>query len=38
MGAAIIRLWSDTFKGPHVFNIVKIIGASLSTAADILEK
>lgn len=37
MGATIVRLWGETFKGVHVFNIVVAVGASLQAAAEILE-
>ncbi|KAH6691087.1 hypothetical protein BKA61DRAFT_285143 [Leptodontidium sp. MPI-SDFR-AT-0119] len=37
MGAMVFRLWAEIFRGPHVFSVVDSIGASLSTAADMLE-
>lgn len=38
LAAAVIRLWAETFKGSHVFDIVKIIGNGLEGYADLLEK
>lgn len=37
LGAAVVRLWAETFKGTHIFDIVKVIGQSLEIYADILE-
>jgi len=37
LGAAVVRLWAETFKGTHIFEIVKIIGQSLEIYADLLE-
>ncbi len=38
LGAAVVRLWAETFKGTHIFEIVKVIGQSLDIYADLLEK
>ncbi|KAK7753635.1 hypothetical protein SLS62_004493 [Diatrype stigma] len=38
LAAAVIRLWAETFKGSHVFDIVKIISNGLEGYADLLEK
>jgi hypothetical protein len=38
LGAAVVRLWAETFKGTHVFAIVRVIGSSLDIYADLLEK
>lgn len=38
LGAAVVRLWAETFKGTHVFEFVRLIGASLDSYADLLEK
>jgi hypothetical protein len=37
LGAAVVRLWAETFKGTHIFDIVKVIGQSLEIYADMLE-
>jgi hypothetical protein len=37
MAATVVRLWAETFRGAHIFQIVRIIGDSLSTLADMLE-
>jgi hypothetical protein len=38
LAAAVIRLWAETFKGTHIFEIVRIMGAGLEGYADLLEK
>jgi hypothetical protein len=38
LAAAVIRLWAETFKGSHIFDIVKVIGNGLEGYADLLEK
>lgn len=38
LAAAVIRLWAETFKGTHIFDIVKVIGNGLEGYADLLEK
>lgn len=37
LGAAVVRLWAETFKGTHIFEIVQVIGQSLEIYADLLE-
>ena len=37
LDAAVVRLWAETFKGTHIFEIVQVIGHSLEIYADILE-
>ncbi|KAH9988426.1 hypothetical protein F4779DRAFT_277214 [Xylariaceae sp. FL0662B] len=38
LAVAVIRLWAETFKGSHIFDIVKVIGTGLEVYADLLEK
>ena len=38
LAAAVIRLWAETFKGSHIFEIVRVISAGLEGYADLLEK
>jgi hypothetical protein len=38
LASAVIRLWAETFKGTHIFEIVRIMGAGLEGYADLLEK
>ncbi|KAI5856712.1 hypothetical protein GGS23DRAFT_608015 [Durotheca rogersii] len=38
LAVAVIRLWAETFKGSHIFDIVKAIGTGLEGYADLLEK
>ncbi|KAK8100709.1 hypothetical protein PG999_011083 [Apiospora kogelbergensis] len=38
LAAAVTRLWAETFKGNHMFDIVKVIGNGLEGYADLLEK
>lgn len=38
LAAAVIRLWAETFKGTHIFEIVRIMGAGLEGYADLIEK
>ncbi|KAG0650825.1 hypothetical protein D0Z07_2845 [Hyphodiscus hymeniophilus] len=37
LAAAVVRLWAETFKGTHIFEIVQVIGQSLDIYADMLE-
>ncbi|KIW30174.1 uncharacterized protein PV07_05936 [Cladophialophora immunda] len=37
LATAVARLWADIFKGNHVFEVVNIIGASLTTYAESME-
>lgn len=38
LAGAVLRLWAETFKGSHIFNIVRVIGVGLEGFAEILEK
>lgn len=38
LAAAVIRLWAETFKGTHVFELVRVLGHALESYADLLEK
>jgi hypothetical protein len=38
VGAAVVRLWAETFKGTHIFEIVKVIGQSLEMYAEMLRE
>ena len=38
LGSAVVRLWAETFKGTHIFEIVRLIGSSLEIYAQLLEK
>lgn len=38
LGAAVVRLWAETFKGTQIFDIVKAMGCSLEIYADLLGK
>jgi hypothetical protein len=38
LASAVVRLWAETFKGTHIFEIVRIMGAGLEGYADLLEK
>jgi hypothetical protein len=38
LSATVVRLWAETFKGTHIFEIVRVIGQSLEIYADLLEK
>lgn len=38
LAAAVIRVWAETFKGSHIFEIVKVIGNGLEGYADLIEK
>lgn len=38
LGAAVVRLWAETFKGTQIFDIVKAMGSSLEIYAELLEK
>jgi hypothetical protein len=37
LSAAVVRLWAETFKGTHIFEIVQVIGQSLEIYAELLE-
>ncbi len=38
LAAAVVRLWAETFKGTHIFDMVKMMGISLDGYADLIEK
>ncbi|KAK0615734.1 hypothetical protein B0T17DRAFT_497401 [Bombardia bombarda] len=38
LASAVIRLWAETFKGAHIFEIVRIMAAGLESYADLIEK
>lgn len=38
MAATVVRLWAETFQGVHIFEIVRVIGETLSIVAETLEK
>lgn len=38
LAAAVVRLWAETFKGTHIFDMVKAMGVSLDGYADLIEK
>jgi hypothetical protein len=38
LACAVIRLWAETFKGAHIFEIVRIMAAGLEGYADLIEK
>lgn len=38
LACAVIRLWAETFKGSHIFEMVRILAAGLEGYADMMEK
>ena len=38
LASAVIRLWAETFKGSHIFEIIRIMAAGLEGYADLLDK
>lgn len=38
LAAAVVRLWAETFKGSHIFEVVRVMGSSLDGYGDILER
>lgn len=38
LASAVVRLWAETFKGAHIFEMVKVMGSSLDGFADLIEK
>ena len=38
MASAVVRLWAETFKGVHIFDMVKVMGSSLDGYADLVSK
>lgn len=38
LASAVLRLWGETFKGVHIFEMVNVMGASLDAYADLVDK
>jgi hypothetical protein len=38
LASAVVRLWAETFKGAHIFEIVRVMGSGLEGYADLIEK
>ncbi|KAH6894253.1 hypothetical protein B0T10DRAFT_246189 [Thelonectria olida] len=38
LASAVVRLWAETFKGTHIFDMVKVMGSSLDGFADLAAK
>ncbi|CAM1501991.1 Fc.00g039750.m01.CDS01 [Cosmosporella sp. VM-42] len=38
LASAVVRLWAETFKGTHIFDMVKVMGSSLDGYADLIDK
>lgn len=38
LAGAVVRLWAETFKGTHIFDMVKVMGGSLDIYADLAMK
>ncbi|KFA52643.1 hypothetical protein S40293_05425 [Stachybotrys chartarum IBT 40293] len=38
LAGAVVKLWAETFKGSHMFDIVKVMGASLDGYAELVQK
>lgn len=38
MAAAVVRLWAETFKGSHVYELMDAFGAALEIYADMLDE
>jgi hypothetical protein len=38
LASAVVRLWAETFKGTHIFDMVKVMGSSLDGFADLVDK
>lgn len=38
LASAVVRLWAETFKGTHIFEMVQLMGASLDGFADLVDK
>ncbi|PHH62515.1 hypothetical protein CDD81_7088 [Ophiocordyceps australis] len=38
LASAVVRLWAETFKGTHILELVKVMGASLDGYADLVDK
>lgn len=38
LASAVVRLWAETFKGTHIFELVTVMGSSLEAYADLVDK
>ncbi|KAL1858222.1 hypothetical protein VTK73DRAFT_7869 [Phialemonium thermophilum] len=38
LASAVVRLWAETFKGTHIFEVVRLMAAGLEGYSDMLEK
>lgn len=38
LAGAVVRLWAETFKGVHIFEMVKVMGSSLDGYAELVDK
>ncbi|OAA51850.1 Transcription factor [Metarhizium rileyi] len=38
LASAVVRLWAETFKGTHIFDLVKVMGPSLDGYAALIDK
>lgn len=38
LAAAVVRLWAETFKGSHIFEVVRVMGSSLDGYGDLVER
>lgn len=38
LASAVVRLWAETFKGTHIFDLVRTMGASLDGYGDLALK
>jgi hypothetical protein len=38
LAAAVVRLWAETFKGSHIFDMVRVMGSGLDAYGDLIEK
>lgn len=38
LAVAVVRLWAETFKGTHMFELVKVMGSTLDRYADLVDK
>ncbi|KAK4676949.1 hypothetical protein QC764_409590 [Podospora pseudoanserina] len=38
LACAVVRLWAETFKGAHIFEILRIMAAGLDGYGDLIEK
>ncbi|KAH7319780.1 hypothetical protein B0I35DRAFT_450864 [Stachybotrys elegans] len=38
LAGAVVKLWAETFKGTHIFDMVKVMGLSLDGYAELVQK